>query len=99
MTSHFEIDEQVNEGTLFLEPRNYYDDCIIGVSYEGNQLIYDSNKIMDVLIQKNGMSEDEALEFFEYNILGSYVGESTPIYVVNLKFDTFDILTGDKNVN
>jgi hypothetical protein len=96
---YVDIDEQVNEGTLFLEPRKHYDDCIIGISYEGNQLIYDSNKIMDVLMQKDEMTEDEALEFFEYNILGSYVGESTPIYVVNLKFDTFDILTGDKNVN
>ena len=30
------------------------------------------------------MTEEEAVEFFEFNIIGAYVGESTPIFTVNL---------------
>ena len=26
------------------------------------------------------MSEDEAIEYFEFNYLGAYLGESTPIF-------------------
>ena len=26
------------------------------------------------------MNDEEAIEYFEYNILGAYVGEGTPIY-------------------
>lgn len=82
---NLEIDQQVNEDTLFLEPRESYDDCIIGITYDGSKVIYDATKIMDVLMSIDDMTDEEALEFFEYNILGSYVGENTPIYVVNLR--------------
>ena len=27
------------------------------------------------------MSEEEAVEYFEYNTLGSYMGENTPVFV------------------
>ena len=27
------------------------------------------------------MTHEEAVEFYEYNILGAYMGEMTPIYV------------------
>ena len=27
------------------------------------------------------MTEEDALEYFSYNVQGSYVGEGTPIYV------------------
>jgi hypothetical protein len=33
------------------------------------------------------MSEDEAEDYFQYNIVGSYVGEATPIFTVSLGED------------
>lgn len=56
-----------------------YDDAIIGVSTK-EIVIYSIPKILEILV-KDGMDEDEALEFFEYNIEGAYVGEKTPIYM------------------
>lgn len=35
----------------------------------------------------DGCTEEEALEYFEYNTLGSYVGLSTPIFVTLVKED------------
>jgi hypothetical protein len=30
------------------------------------------------------MTREEAYEFFDYNILGAYVGDRTPIYSIDL---------------
>lgn len=62
-----------------------YDDCVIGIAHRfGNQqvLAYDLNKILLKLQERDGMSYEEAVEFFEYNMLGSYVGDRTPLYVM-----------------
>jgi hypothetical protein len=37
---------------------------------------------------RDGMDYDEAYEFFEFNTLGAYVGEQTPVFVWT---DTTDI--------
>ena len=35
------------------------------------------------------MSYEDAVEFFDYNVAGAYVGESTPIFINNLE-DTLE---------
>lgn len=57
-----------------------FDEAIIGVDEENVRVVYDVFKIIDILIQ-DGMSTDEAYEFYAYNILGSYVGEKTPLFI------------------
>jgi hypothetical protein len=57
-----------------------FDDAIIGVDDENVRVVYDVFKIISILIQ-DGMSTDEAFEFYQYNILGAYVGEKTPLFV------------------
>lgn len=74
------IDELVDIETMFLEPRDRYDECIVGMTYDGNKIIYDADKIIHALMEQDGMNDEEAIEYFEYNILGAYVGEGTPIY-------------------
>ena len=63
-----------------------YDDAIIGLgqSFNTYKVIYDRNKILAIL--ENDMTDEEAIEFFEYNIIGAYVGESTPIFTVDLSY-------------
>ena len=31
--------------------------------------------------QADGMSEEEALEYFDYNIIGAWMGETTPCFL------------------
>tara|TARA_R110001599_G_scaffold65898_1_gene186150 strand:+ start:817 stop:1077 length:261 start_codon:yes stop_codon:yes gene_type:complete len=58
-----------------------YDDAIIGVELDYEpRVVYDQNKIIDILMA-DGMTDEEAQEFFDFNIAGSYVGKQTPIYV------------------
>jgi hypothetical protein len=59
-----------------------YDDCIIGYDYGiGDiRIIYSVKKILNKLVKKDYMTEEEAIEYFEYNMRGGYVGEKTPIW-------------------
>ena len=34
-----------------------------------------------MLIQRDEMSLQEAYEFMDYNVVGSYVGEETPLFI------------------
>jgi hypothetical protein len=40
--------------------------------------------MVDVLVSRDGMELDEAIEFIDYNCLGAWVGELTPIIVMPL---------------
>jgi hypothetical protein len=56
------------------------DDCIIGFTVENNVpvVLYSTSKVIKKL--RKDMTEDEAIEFFEFNINGAYVGERTPVF-------------------
>ena len=56
-----------------------FDDAIIGVDSK-QRVVYSIEKILEIL-QKDDMSQEDALEHFYYNIEGSYVGDYTPIYI------------------
>jgi len=62
------------------------DDAIMGIEETTMRLIYSKSKVIDILIN-DGMSEDEAEEWFWFNIHGAWVGERTPIWCIdtNLK--------------
>jgi len=62
-----------------------FDSAAIGTAYVRNNdvLVYSVEKCLDVLMQQ-GMTMDEAVDYFEFNVGGAYVGESTPIFVYDL---------------
>jgi hypothetical protein len=36
---------------------------------------------LDILIDRDKITIEEAIEHFEFNVVGSYVGEKTPAFV------------------
>jgi hypothetical protein len=42
--------------------------------------VYSICKIIEELV-KDGMDEEEAIEYFDFNVDGAYMGEYTPIYI------------------
>jgi hypothetical protein len=58
-----------------------HDDAIVGLGrqFNKNAIIYDKNKIIHKLCED--MTEEEAYEWYEFNIAGAYMGESTPIFL------------------
>ena len=81
-----ELIAEQNDQMLFADG---FDEALIGVAHKATAepvAAYDYDACLDVLMKRDGMSEEEAREFFEFNTLGAYVGENTPIFVQ--KFST-----------
>ena len=77
------IEEQYSE-IMFCDG---YDDCIVGIVDKfGSEPIvcYDKNKIIDKMIE-DGMTTDDAYEYFDFNVIGAYVGERTPCFLDNIE--------------
>ena len=57
------------------------DEALIGVGTQFNRRIavYNKNKVLDIL--QRDMSLEEAEEHFNFNIVGAYVGDHTPIFL------------------
>ena len=55
-----------------------FNDAVIGVEINSMCLIYSVSKCLEILGEH--MSEEDAIEYFEYNISNAYVGEQTPIW-------------------
>ena len=43
--------------------------------------VYDYGRCVDILIKRDNMEEDEAVEWIEHNCLGGWLGEGTPAMV------------------
>ena len=47
-----------------------FDDAVIGVDTDCVRLVYDVSKMVEILCE-GGMDEDEAVDYFEYNVAAS----------------------------
>jgi hypothetical protein len=58
-----------------------FDKAIIGVAHICTKRIvaYDTNKCIKILMKD--MTHNEAVEYFDFNVIGSYVGEYTPTFI------------------
>ena len=43
--------------------------------------VYDYEKCLTILIDRDGMTGGEAVDFFEFNVIGAYMGEGTPLFL------------------
>lgn len=68
------------EGAIILDG---LDDAIMGIAEEfgnGYRIVYSKSKIFGILMNRDGMTEEEAIEFYEYNILGLYASPQNAIF-------------------
>lgn len=59
---------------------NGLNDAIVGVSTD-NRLVYSVDKIIEILTLEQGMTYEESMEYFCFNIQDAYMGEKTPIFI------------------
>ena len=82
MTINIDDIHENAEGAVILDG---LDDAIIGIVEEfgnGPRILYSKNKILDILEERDGMSPFDAVEFYEYNILGLFAGDQNPIFLI-----------------
>ena len=63
------------------EETSDYADAFVGVDMNDSKAIYDEDKIIKVLMERDGMSDIDEMEFIDFNIRGAYMGEKTPMYI------------------
>ena len=64
-----------------------FDSAIIGVGERNNtdsMIVYDYDKMINVLVTRDSMTHKEAEEYLDFNVIGAWIGDTTPI-IVNKK--------------
>jgi hypothetical protein len=64
------------------------DDAVVG--FEDGVLVYSKEKCTKALMDRDGMDEDEAIEFLYFNTYSAYMGVKTPIF----RYDCIEDLLG-----
>jgi hypothetical protein len=80
-----EISEDYGDREFLFLSEPEYDEAIIGVAHRIGQedvIAYDYNKVCEVVAKMMGNDDImEVMEYVEFNVMGAYVGERTPIFV------------------
>ena len=69
-----EIDPEI----LVLDPEGL-DVAIIGMAED--RVVYCASKLIEALMEVHEWDREDAEEWYEFNILGAWMGEKTPIYM------------------
>jgi hypothetical protein len=91
MVNHDELREWIaafSEEALLADG---FEEAIIGVAERCSKpplVVYDADKCIEILMQRDGMEHDEAEEFFQFNTLGAWMGENTPLFLWKYEPDT-----------
>ncbi len=61
-----------------------FESCVLGVAQRfGMDLVvaYDYDKCVALLMSRDGVSREEAIEYMEFNVTGAWVGKGTPVFI------------------
>lgn len=61
-----------------------FESCLIGVARRCGQptlAVYDYGRAVQHLMVSNGMAYEEAVEYMEFNVVGAWMGENTPLWL------------------
>ena len=73
------------------------DKAIIGTTLtyqEGERVpvfVYNGEEIVSVLMIRDGMGRDDAMDFIDFNIEGAYIGKDTPLLVWPIIDEEYDL--------
>ncbi len=80
-----DIRMELDEDSIVFD-RPAFDNSIIAITTDG-KAVYDYNKMVVELMEDDGISEEEAIDWIEYNTLRAipYAGDMAPIVVFMLE--------------
>ena len=79
--------ESYDQTTMLMDG---FDEALIGFSQRINEpllAVYSWEKMVDVCVNRDRMSTEEAEEYINYNCIGAWIGDQTPIIVMPLELD------------
>ena len=77
------VTDAIDEGEITLI--DGFADAFVGIGrqFDKTVAIYSRRKCIEVLMRD--MDEQQAEEYFDFNIAGAWIGETTPIYLEELE--------------
>jgi hypothetical protein len=62
---------------------NGFEEAFVGIAeqFDRRFAVYDYNKCIMILMQRDDMTLEEAEEWMGFNVVGAYIGEATPAFV------------------
>lgn len=80
-----EVVAEVNPDALFCDG---FDEAIIGTAerfgFPSPVVAYDYDKVIKLLVAAGCASEEQAVEYFEFNVVGAWMGDNTPVFIRRL---------------
>jgi len=64
-----------------------FDSAVLGLSrgsLGADVAVYSIDRCINILVKRDGMSEDEAIEYMNFNVLDAFMGPMTPIFVYEM---------------
>lgn len=58
----------------------------LGAQFTRSLAVYSTRKVLELLVRQ-GLTPEEAQEHFDFNIVGAYVGEFTPVFLDDTQDD------------
>jgi len=73
-----------------------FEEALVGYAAQFNKTVavYDREQCLKILMSRDGMSEEEAEEFFSFNVEGAFMGERTPAFLTF--FDNLETSDGSR---
>jgi hypothetical protein len=61
-----------------------FESAFIGICrrFSNSCALYDYEKCVEILVERDKMDANDAVEYMDYNVLGAYVGRNTPIFLM-----------------
>ena len=62
-----------------------FENAFMGLAskYHSASAVYDYDKCLDILLNRDGMSPEQADEYMQFNVVGAWLGDATPIFIFN----------------
>ena len=82
--TEFEELENVNKNLVYIgDTPEQYKKAILGVTVDGKNLIYSYDRLVELMMEENGWSYEDAVDWVESNTVRGceYMGENKPIIV------------------
>ena len=76
--------EEEREGSPPAMLADGFEEAFIGICRrfgQGPLAAYSYEMCIAILMKRDGMTYEDAVEFFDFNVIGAWVGEGTPVYI------------------
>ena len=60
-----------------------FEDALIGTGIQFNTklAVYDYDICVQILMDRDDMTQEDAEEYMDYNVTGAWVGDNTPVFI------------------